>query len=169
LKAVIYNAKGETDETSITMHVFDAETYNSVPWIENFQLEKRAMTDEGPSSWTCERMNGQLSVIDNELRLYDNGTEGVFKTGEIDISKGPVAISMDINSEGDLGQDDYASFYKIVDGGVEELIKEIKGPVNETFKITGEAEGKTLQIVIRSDVNASTRYYYFDNLSVDYK
>jgi len=169
LEAKVYDSNGDIDVTSIDINVFDSASYNSVSWTEDFNLEKRAMSDNGVTSWSCERVNGRFSVIDEILILNDNGSEGVMKTGKINISKGTVDISLEVNSRGDLENDDYARLYKIVDGGNEQLVGEIRGAINKSTKILGEAEGKTLRLVIRSDVNASTRYYFFDNLSVTYK
>lgn len=115
-----------------------------------------------------ERMNGQFSVIDDQLRLYDNGSEGIFKTGLMDISGGVANISMEIQLIGDLEEADYARFYKILDEGEEVLIDEVRGAIVGTYIMKGEASGKNLQLVIRSDVNSSTRSYFFDNIRVDY-
>jgi hypothetical protein len=43
-------------------------------------------------------------------------TEGIFETAEIHIAGGTVKVSLEVQSSGTLGTDDYVKFYKIVDG-----------------------------------------------------
>ena len=66
------------------------------------------------------------------LVVNDAGTEGILTTGSIDISEGPVNISLDLWSDGNLESDDYVKLYKKEDDGPETLIGSKTGNQNIT-------------------------------------
>jgi len=158
--------QGTVKNDSVDIVVYDAASRNSVPWIEGFTFPIKTTSDDGVTSWTCNRSGGVFSVKDNALIVNEGGGEGVFRTGEIDISGGPVAISLDLWSVGGLDDSDYVKLYKIVDGGDETLMGSVENTYNGTIK--GTAVGSSLILVIRTKVSASDEVYYMDNLSVTY-
>jgi len=114
----VYDSYGGIDTNLVNIAVEDPSTFNTVPWLEDFTLADGTKTDYGITSWTATRGTGLFEIRQNSLIINDNGDEGVFNTGVINISDGPVNVSLDVKSEGvlDLGQD-YVKFFKKVDGG----------------------------------------------------
>mgnify|MGYP000048729997 CR=1 FL=1 len=165
---VIARANG-TAAAPITFAAYDNQTKDSLPWNEEFTFANQTKSDEGRTSWTTTRSKGVFEVRENALFINDKGDEGEFHTGEIDISKGPVDISLDAWSQGGVDGKDYVRLYKIVDGGKEALVAEIKGKQSEMTTVPGAAEGKRLVLVIRSKVSSGDEIYRMDNLKVRYR
>ena len=101
-----------------------------VPWLEDFEgLPQGTTADSGPTLWTAMRNGGgTLDIQNGALTINDDGPEGLFTTGVIDISGSPVDVSLDLYSVGDLESSgtyqDYVKLFAKVDGGAEELIAE---------------------------------------------
>jgi len=173
LEARVYDDQGATDNFKINIRVYDSVSFNTVPWIEDFTLPDGTTSDNGPTSWSCTRPSGIFDVRYNILTVNDPGEEGVMTTDEIDISGGPVDISVEVQGEGGLDpapNGDYVKFYKVVDSGPTELIDhEIWGKINGmiTLSETGIV-GEKLRLIIKSRVSFSDEFYYIDNLSVTY-
>jgi hypothetical protein len=168
LEAIVYDDQGDSHSSSITIHVYHSSSFNTVPWIEDFTLPDGTTSDDGITSWTSARSSGNLYVQNNLFVVNDAGTEGSLTTGQIDISKGLVNISLDLHSAGNLENDDYVRLYKKVDGGWEEPIGEKTNNQDSPTSIQGTAQGNTLSLVIRAKVSYHSEYYYMDNLRVTY-
>ena len=157
---------------------------NYVLWSEDFTLADGTMDDAGETAWTAVRENGTFEVGNNMLFINNSGTVGEFTSEVIDISSGPVAISMDVApSTGiDDGQD-YVKLYAIIDGGDPVLLDSIDGeflhglggtalamgdgaPAEFGQLSGGGLSGSTLQILIKTYLSASSEFYWMDNLSV---
>ena len=166
LEVVAYDELGNSDSYHVKIIVNNPETMNNVPWVEDFSLPDGSTQDNGLTSWISSRSAGNLFVQNNLFVVNDQGTEGVLRSGTIDISEGPVNISLDLWSGGNLESDDYVALYKIVDGGPETLIGSKTGNQDSRTTIQGSAIGSELVLVIRTRVSYSTEYYYMDDLSV---
>ena len=127
LSAHVFDQDGAEKEHVVSITVFNSETKDSIPWKEEFTLPDQTPSDSGKTSWTARRSAGVFAVKDNALIVNEKGDEGVFQTGEIDISRGPVDLSLEAWSLGGVDNGDYVRLYKIVDGGNETLVGEIKG------------------------------------------
>lgn len=139
----------------------------SVPWVEDFTKSNGTTSDGAPTSWTATRSSGTFEVNGNRLMLNNGGSEGVFTTGEIDISGLTVDVSLDMVSEGGLeSNQDYVKLFKKVDGGSEVLVDEKWGVQSSTTLSGSGINGSTLELVIRGYVSYGDEYYYLDNLSV---
>jgi len=136
------------------------------PWREDFAFPDETSSDSGSTSWSVKRPSGIFEVQDNCLIINEEGGEGIFVSGVIDISEGPVNIGLDLWSTGDLDNSDYVKLYKIVDGGAETLLGSMKDKVEVRSTISGNAVGKNLILVIRAKVTAGDEYYHMDKLSV---
>jgi len=166
IEATVYDDQGATDSDSVNITMTDSGTLNETPWIENFARSNGTTSDNGSTSWTSSRNSGIFEINGNELIVNGAGNEGVLTTSTIDISGGPVDISLDVDSAGSLENQDYVRLYKIVDGGSEELIGEVTASQSATF--SGTANGSNLVLIIRARVSAEAEYYYLDNLNVTY-
>jgi hypothetical protein len=166
ISARVIDPSGATKEHAITITVFDSQTKDSLPWKEEFTLANETTSDDGRTSWTANRSKGVFEVRDNALFLNDKGDEGTFRTGKINISSGPVDISLDVTSQGGVDKGDYVRLYQIVDGGKEQLVGEIKGKLNAQASIQGTANGKNLTLVIRAKVSSNDEVFMMDNLKV---
>ena len=160
-------------------------SYGQVLWIEDFSLANGTTVDDGETAWTAIRENGTFEVIDSMLVINDAGTNpGEFTSEVIDISSGPVSISLDVSvSNGiDDGQD-FVKLYAIIDGGAPVLLDSIDGEYLHGLggkqlvmgdNATGEVgtlrgsgiTGSTLQIYITSYLSHISEFYYMDNLTV---
>ena len=169
LTARVIDQEGATKEQSVSVSVFDSETKDSAPWKEEFTFANQTTSDTGKTSWTSTRSKGVFAVQDKALFINDKGDEGIFRTGEIDISKGPVDINLDASSLGGVDGKDYVKLYKIVDGGKEILVGEIKGKQSDVTTMKGAAEGKRLVLIIRAKVSSDDEIYLMDNLKVSYR
>ncbi|MEX0980998.1 MAG: malectin domain-containing carbohydrate-binding protein [Bacteroidales bacterium] len=160
---------------------------NYVKWVEDFTLADGTMDDTGETAWTATRPGGTFQVADNMLVINDEENDsdvGEFTSEEIDISSGPVSISLDVAvSNGiDDGQD-YIKLYAIIDGGDPVLLDSIDGEylhglggtqLTKGDDATGDVgvlsgsgiTGSTLKIYITSYLSAGSEYYYMDNLAV---
>ncbi len=169
LTARVTDQDGATKEQSVSITVFDSATKDSVPWKEEFTFANQTTSDTGKTSWTATRSKGVFAVKDKALFINDKGDEGIFRSGEIHISKGPVEINLDAWSMGGVDGKDYVKLYKIVDGGKEILIGEVKGKQNDLTTLKGTAEGKHLVLVIRAKVSSDDEIYLMDKLNVSYR
>jgi hypothetical protein len=169
LSARVIDEDGATREHAVTFTVFAAQTKDSLPWNEEFSLANQTTSDDARTSWKASRSDGVLEVRENALFLNDKGDEGTFRTGEIDISSGPVDISVEVASQGGVDKKDYVRLYQIVDGGAEKLVGEIKGELEKAMKLQGTASGKKLVLVIRAKVSSDDEIYTMDNLKVTAK
>lgn len=169
LTARVVDQDGATREHAISFTVFDSKTKDSLPWKEEFTLADETKSDDGKTSWTAERSEGVFAVKDGALFINDKGGEGVFRTGEMDISRGPVNISLEARTLGGVDKGDYVRLYQIVDGGKEILVDEIKGKQSETTRLQGTASGKRLVLVIRAKVSSDDEVFMMDNLSVTHR
>jgi len=165
-----YDSRGTANRLAIR-HVwditFDSKTKNSLPWKEEFNLTNQTTSDDGRTSWTATRSEGVFEVKENALFINDKGDEGTYSTGEIDVSRGPVDISLDITSQGGVDNGDYVKLYQIVDGAKETLIGEIKGKDKMPAMISGTASGKKLVLLIRSKVSSDDEVFMMDNVKVE--
>ncbi|OYW71624.1 MAG: hypothetical protein B7Z37_27215, partial [Verrucomicrobia bacterium 12-59-8] len=166
LTARVIDPSGATKEHSISIAVFDNKTKDSLPWKEEFALANRTTSDDGKTSWTATRSKGVFEVKENALFINDKGDEGIFRTGEINITQSPVDISLDISSQGGVDKGDYVKLYQIVDGGTEKLIGEIKGRQSHLSTMRGTATGKKLILIMRSKVSSDDEVFIIDNLKV---
>jgi len=164
LSARVFDQQGAVKEHDVSVAVFNSETKDTLPWKEAFTFPDQNAIDIGKTSWTAERTSGVFEVKDNALFANDKGNEGVFRTGEIDISGGLVKLSLQVRSLGGVDNGDYVRFYKIVDGEAETLVGEIKGKQNDLTTLEGTAEGKRLTLVIRVKVSSDDEIYFMDNL-----
>ncbi len=168
LEALVYDDRGSTDKHNINITVYDSDSFNTVPWIEDFTHPNGTTSDEGPTSWTSSRAEGNLFTMDNALVLSGDGDAGLLTTSEIDISKGPVDISCELWSQGNLENDDYIKLYKKVDNGAKKLIGTKTNNQDTPTSIEGEALGNSLVLIIEAKVSYISEYYFMDNLSVTY-
>jgi hypothetical protein len=107
-----------------------------------------------------------MSVQNNEMSFNFIG-DGMFKTGEIDISSGPVVVSLKVR--GGTGLDvgsDYLKLFKKIDNGPEVEIGFANGPVVVTAWTANIASGNKLELIVRAKVSSATEYYYFDDMEV---
>ena len=167
LTARVMDPSGATKEQAIAFTVFDSQTKDSLPWKEEFTLANQATSDQGRTSWTATRSKGVFEVRDDALFINAQGDEGTLRTGEIDISRGPVNISLDITTQGGVDNGDYVRLCQIVDGGKETVIGEIKGKDKMPAIIRGNASGKKLVLLIRSKVSSDDEVFIMDNLKVE--
>lgn len=156
-----------------------------VKWVEDFTLPDGTTESTGETAWTAVRPSGKLQVENNMLIINDAGTNpGEFTSEVIDISSGPVTISMDVaTSNGiDDGQD-FVKLYAIVDGGDPIILDSIDGEFlhgpggielskgdnapGDFGVLSGSGiTGSTLQIYITCYVSAGSEFYFMDNLAV---
>ena len=167
LEARAYDNSGNTANSSITVNVTSSGTTRGLPWIEQFSQANGTKTGVGATTWQAIRSPGIMSVQNGKLVINGAGSVGVLTTGTIDISSGPVKISLDLISQGALETNqDYVRLYKKVNGGAEVLVGEKLGNQPATIITGNSITGSTLQLVIRSYVSAGDEFYYLDNLSV---
>jgi hypothetical protein len=166
LSARVTDADGATREHAVTFTVFDAKTKDSLPWKEEFTLANQTTTDDSRTSWTASRSDGTFEVRDYALFLNDKGDEGTFRTGEIDISSGPVDISLDVASRGGVDGRDFVRLYQSIDGGPEKLVGEVEDKLEGSITLKGSASGKKLVLIIRAKVSSDDEIYTMDNLTV---
>ena len=168
LEAVAHDDQGGSDSYRVEISVNNPDSMNKVPWMEDFSLPDGSTYDNGPTSWNSSRSDGNLLVQNNVFVVNDAGTEGTLTTGSIDISEGPVDISLDLWSDGNLESDDYVRLYMKLDDGPEVLVGSKTGNQNTRTTIRGNATASRLVLVIRTRVSYSSEYYYMDNLSITY-
>jgi hypothetical protein len=166
LTAKVTAADGATSEHAITFAVYDAQTMGSLPWKEEFTLANQTTSDEARTSWTATRSNGVFEVRENALFVNEKGDEGTFRTGEIDISSGPVDISLNVASQGGVDGRDFVRLYQSIDGGPEKLVGEVEDKLEGTVTLKGSASGKKLVLTIRAKVSSDDEIYTMDNLTV---
>ncbi len=145
-----------------------AQGFEPIPWSESFSLnDSVASLSTAERSWSAIRDGGSFGVKNGELAINDAGSEGVFTTGVMDIAATPVAVSLDLRSEGNLeSNQDYWQLYQRVDGGAEELIYETRGKQSATAFTSEAIVGDTLQLVVRTYLSWQDETYYLDNLNV---
>lgn len=177
VEAKVVDGQGNSDSYTITIVVNDPAMVNTVPWIEDFTLANGSTESKNRlTTWIAERPEGSFSVQDERFVVNDGGAQGVFQTDPIDISGGPVDVSLDVAYAGgiDIGQD-FIKFYKKVDGGTEELMGLIDGKKfsgvelnsNQYVTLTEKGvTGSTLQLIIKGYVTYNDEYYFLDNLRV---
>ncbi len=179
---------GTTNPVSITMNGNKNITANftavtaapdAIPWWEDFNLPLGTKSQGAPTTWTANRANGDFQVnaagqlFINQFGGNGAAGEGVFETGEIDISGAlEIKMSLSVQAAGglDLGTDpDYVRFYKIVDGGAPVLVApQILGGFTGTQILEGtHTGGSRLKLRIQTKVTADSEFYYFDDLKVD--
>jgi hypothetical protein len=166
LTARVTDSGGASKEHVIRVAVFDEQTQDSLPWVETFTLPYGSVRDDGRTTWAAERSTGVFEVRDHALFLNDKGDEAVLRTGEIDISGGPVDIGLEVTPQGGVDSGDYVRLYRVVEGGKEELIGEVKGNAEGATRIQGTATGSKLILVLRARVSASDEVFVIDNLKV---
>ncbi len=155
--------------SSATVNIADNEVPAgaALPWTETFTLPDGTTSDGAPTSWTATPTGGSFRVLTNEMAFNHVGTDGVFTTGAINITSGPVTVSLKVRGGSglDLGQD-FLRFYKKVDGGAEVQIGAADGPQAAATWTANITSGSSLVLVVRAHVTSNTEYYYFDDLSV---
>lgn len=136
----------------------------SIPWNESFTYVNGTQSHGAPTTWTA---TGGMAVQNNEISFNTITTEGVLTTGIIDISSGPVTVSVNIRGGGglDAGQD-YLKLFKKVDGSAEVQIGFADGLVTVPSWPADINSGNTIELILRAKVSSATEYYYFDNLKV---
>lgn len=157
-------------------------------WVENFTLLNGTVAGTGNVPWTTQytgpgQASQRFAVNGNEFRVNNitvNGT-GTWRSGIIDIAgKTDVQISIDVRSgvtgNGSLDDDnsehyDYISLYYKIDGGVEQLIWQKRGAINNNSNLYGtitkdSLSGTTLQVIVRARATATDEFYFFDNVIV---
>ncbi len=165
LLARVTDASGARSEHAIALTTFTTTTRNTLPWMEAFSQPDGTTEDSGRSTWIATRKGGKFSVKDQALIINDKGGEGEFRTGEIDISGGPVKISLDLRPQG-VDSRDYVRLYAIVDGGPERQLAEHKEKSDEPATLTASVEGSKLVLVIKAEVTSDDETFHLDNLSV---
>lgn len=164
----VTDADGDTDTKSYIIEVFNGFT----GWTETFEYANGTTEDTDDSdgvTWTASKVTsgGIFQVEDNELRVSD--VEGLFRTSAIDISGGPVSISLDIEGEGGLDSSgepiDWIRVYAIIDGN-SQLISESLGVISAGTISASNLSGNSLVIEISTRTSVSSESYFFDNLSV---
>jgi len=168
LKAIVFDDKGNKASHSVNIFIYNPELRNTVPWIEDFTLSDETTIDEGLTSWTSSRSEGKFLVQNNSFIVNGAGNAGILKTSAIDISKGPVDISLELWSQESLESDDFVKLYKIVDNGPQTLIGSKVGNQETKTNILGTASGKSLILIVEAKVSYSGEYYFMDNLAVTY-
>jgi hypothetical protein len=132
----------------------------------------------GVTNWTINVTNLSLTanadyfkVINNLFEARDIDGEAVWISTNIDISAyNTVDIDVDVDSDGNLTDDDYIRTYYSIDGGTETLFAE-NGDLTGAFtnpivvKQT-KLSGSNLTIIIRCNNNTGNKMYYFDNIKV---
>ena len=146
---------------------------SDLPWIENFEgLVDGSKSDIGVTSWTATRGSGTFEVQAGKLVINNGGGEGFLITGEIDISAGPVDISLDLytQSTGDgMETSDYVDLFALVDGE-EAFLGGVTGELSSLTTISEEyVTGSTLQVVIRASVSyfGMSIWHFFVHSFVD--
>jgi hypothetical protein len=163
--ARVIDQDGGTKDHSVAITVFDSTTKDSLPWKEEFTLPDQTKSDDGKTSWTATRSKGVFEIKENALFIRGEGNKAEFRTGEIDISKGPVNISLDVTLQGGIEKSDHVRLYQIVDGGQETLLGEVNGKKHES-PIKGTATGQKLVLIIRAEVSSEDEIFIMDNLTV---
>jgi hypothetical protein len=158
---------GSPGSATVTIADNDVPAEETLPWTETFTLPDGTSSDGGPTSWTATPTGGGFRVLNNEMAFNNVGTDGVFTTSAINISAGPVTVSLKVRGGSglDLGED-FLRLYKKVDGGPEVQIGAADGPQAATTWTANITSGSSLVLVVRAHVTASSEYYYFDDLSV---
>jgi hypothetical protein len=169
LTARVTDADGATKEHAISVTAFDSKNKDSLPWREEFTLANRTTADDGRTSWKATRSAGIFEVRNNALFINGKADEGIFRTGEMDISPGPVDISLEVTTQGGVDNGDYVRLYQIVDGGSEKLIGELKGKQDKPAVLRGTARGRKLVLVIRAKVSSDDEVFLMDNLKVSHR
>lgn len=167
LTARVTDAAGASKEHVIHIAAFDDQTQDTLPWIETFTLAQHTQRDDARTTWTATRKSGIFEVRDNALFLNDKGDEAHFRTSEITLADQPVTISLDVTPQG-TDDRDYVRLYRIVDGGKEKLIGEVKGRATPTT-LTSTVSGSKLSLVIRARVSSEDEVFLMDNLTVTVK
>jgi hypothetical protein len=168
---------GESAIDSIRIMVNNDETFNQIPWIEDFVLPDGTRANTGQTTWTATRSSGIFEVRNNRLFINQNGPEAIFQSSVIDISGESVSASLDVAFQGgvDNGQD-YVKFYIKIDQGPEELVGFLDGKkfngveLNPMQFITMQKDGivgNTIQLIAKCYVTFGDEYYYIDKISVD--
>jgi hypothetical protein len=85
--------------------------------------------------------------------------------GVID-SGAPVDIGVEVSSQGGVDSGDYVRLYRVMDGGNEVLIREVKGKQAKPAAIRSTATGSKLILIIRIRVSASDKVLRMDHLTV---
>ncbi len=166
---------GVTNPTTLLMNAnktisasFSAIPPEPIPWLADFDGLADGITAQGyPTTWTATPATGNFGVLSNEIAFNNVGTDGVFMTAPIDISSGPVTVSLKVRGGSglDVGQD-FLRFYKKIDNGPEVLINSADGTqVAETWTVN-ITSGSKLVLIVRAHVTSSTEYYFFDKLNV---
>jgi len=96
-----------------------------------------------------------------------NNTNENISYGPIDISCIPNGVAISINLEG-VGTDnsDYCRVYYTVDGGEQQILKELNGPLaKQTFSVSG-VKGERVEIIVNASTNNSTGFYYITSIGV---
>lgn len=165
ITARVTDPVGASSEHSITFTTFNATTRDTLPWREEFTLSDGTTSDDGRTTWTAKRKGGKFFVKNGALIINDKGGEGELRTGEIDISGGPVKISLDVRPEG-VDSRDYVRLYTIVDGGPEKQLAEHKAKSDEPITLTGTVEGQKLILIIKAEVSSHDETFHLDNLTI---
>ncbi|MGB0370939.1 MAG: PKD domain-containing protein [Opitutales bacterium] len=143
-----------------------------IGWTETFDYRERETEDTDLSDgvgWTAltgENPNpNRFSVQSN--RFLVNATTGIFRTSPMNIHGLPVTISAFLESENVAVGSEYVEIRAIVDGVSTQIHRQTRSyPAGGfTFVETG-ITGSELIIEIEAKTNTSSRYYYFDDLSV---
>jgi hypothetical protein len=166
LTARVTDSTGATHEHDIRVLAFDETTKDTLPWKEEFNLPNQTTADDGRTTWQATRTKGIFEVRHGALFVNDKGKEGEFRTGVIDISQGPVDISLDVTAQGGVDKGDHVRLYQIVDGGKEKLIGEVKGKEDPTTTLKGTATGQKLVLIIKAEVSSEDEVFLLDNLIV---
>jgi hypothetical protein len=166
LIARVIDSSGATQEHAVVFVAFDSSTKDTLPWKEEFNLGNGTTSDDGRTTWAATRSKGIFEIRDNALVINGKGNEGEFYTGDVDIAKGPVEISLDVTAQGGVDNGDYVRLYQCVDGGKEKLIGEIKGKQTAPITLKGTAAGQRLALVIRTSVSSDDESYRFDNIQI---
>lgn len=139
-----------------------------VPWVERFARPDGTKNTTGAVSWTAERTGGIFEVQNRTFVIEGAGSEGVLTTTPIDISQGPVDVSVEVYSKGSLEvKNDNVKLYIRVDDQEETLLGKITGIQEASTLISGtNIRGSKLVVIVRANVSWKKEYYFLDNLSV---
>ena len=139
-----------------------------VPWIEKFTRLNGTTNTTGAVSWTAEREGGTFAVQDKTFVIEGAGSEGVLTTAPIDISHGPVDVSIQVSSKGLLEvKYDYVKLCIQVDDKEEILLGKKTGIQEVSTLISGtDIRGSKLVVIVRAYVSWKNEIYVLDNLSI---
>ncbi|MEM8873637.1 MAG: hypothetical protein AAGD32_05195 [Planctomycetota bacterium] len=163
-------APSENDNIADDVEIIEGATIVDDPatslYAESFDEANSATTGTfDTATWNTFRGAPNFSVQDDVFRATDTDGFRTWYTNRFDISGGPVDLSLDLASIGELDDGDRLNVLVRVDGGSAQIIATFRGSVPDDFvaTLTG-ITGSTLQVEVQANVSGGA--YTWDNFRV---